>query len=157
MNDEDYCGSSDSTELPDSFKFPSLPQTTPIGPTQARFRSNKKGKVRRHEKRKFKKGVETEAKQEMMTAVSEAQLEDPSNVMENLILRSNKYRRLKLTLFNAPHDWMIVSAREDSDGTIYREGEYKQRPSNADVVGYKSDSAAGKPSTCHRFPIMASS
>ena len=98
----------------------------PIGPTQARFRSNKKGKARRHEKQKFKKRVETKEKQEMMTAVSEAQLEDSSNIMENLILRSNKYRRLKLTLFDAPHDWMIVSAREDSDGTIYREGEYKQ-------------------------------
>ena len=92
-----------------------------------------------------------------MTAVSEAQLEDSSNIMENLILRSNKYRRLKLTLFDAPHDWMIVSAREDSDGTIYREGEYKQTLSNADVAGCKSGRAAGKPSTCHDVPIMASS
>lgn len=155
MNDEGYCGSFDSTESPDSLKYASLTQTIPIGPTQARFRSNKKGKARRHEKEKFKKRVETEEKQEMMKAVSEAQLEDSSKVMENLILRSNKYRRLKLTLFNAPHDWMIVSAREDSDGTIYREGEFKQRLSNADVAGCQSDSAAGKRSTCHRVPIMA--
>lgn len=52
---------------------------------------------------------------------------------------------------------MIVSAREDSDGTIYREGEYKQTLSNADVADCKSGRAAGKPSTCHDVPIMASS
>lgn len=104
MTDKGYCGSSDSTELPDSFKCASFTQTIPIGPTQARFRSNKKGKARRHEKQKFRKRVETEEKQEMMTAVSEAQLEDPSNIMENLILRSNKYCWLRLMLFNAPHD-----------------------------------------------------
>lgn len=153
MNEEGHCGSSDGTESSDSFKYASLTQSIPKGPTQARFRSNKKGEARRHEKQKFKKRVETEEKLEMMTA----QLEDSSNVMENLILRSNKYPRLKLTLFNPPHDWMIVSAREDSDGTIYREGEFKQRLSNADVAGYRSDSAAGKPSDCHRVPIMVSS
>lgn len=92
-----------------------------------------------------------------MTVIAEAQLEDSGNIMENLILRSNKHRRLKLTLFDAPHDWMIVSVSEDSDGTIYREGEHRQRPSDADFAGCKSKSAAGRPSTRHRVPVMTSS
>lgn len=78
--------------------------------------------------------------------------------MENLVLRLNKYRRLKLTLFDALHDyWMIVSTREDSNGTIYRGGDQRQRPSDANVAGCKIKSAAGSPSTRHRVPVMESS
>lgn len=57
---------------------------------------------------------------------ADAQRGDPDSLMENLILKLNNHRKLKIKSLDTLLDWIPIPAHETPDGSICREGENKR-------------------------------